>query len=199
MTQVLGGSITAFPGDFPDVRGFVEAGDIRIVAVLSSERPEQCDQDPTALAQSPDVTGPNWSGLYVRKGISDEAGDMWNQPTQQMVASEEFQMVIGMNVGGRFLGLDVWRLAAPTSAACSVFAVQITLAVPAALMMSGGAGADPLSLRLADAPGGLAETSLIAIAMGCEVAFVGVYHVIRVLLSLDAPAPQVRRADRDMG
>ncbi|MCA0849322.1 type 2 periplasmic-binding domain-containing protein [Salipiger thiooxidans] len=93
MTQVLGDSITAFPGDFPDVRGFVRAGDIRIVAVLSSERPEQCDQDPTALAQSPDVTGPNWSGLYVRKGISDEAGDMWNQPTQQMVASEEFQRI----------------------------------------------------------------------------------------------------------
>lgn len=83
----------AFPGDFPDVRGFVEAGDIGIVAVLSSERPEQFDQDPTALAQGYDVTGPNWRGLYVRKGIADEAGDMWNQPTQQMVASEEFQRI----------------------------------------------------------------------------------------------------------
>ncbi|MHA7868066.1 MAG: Bug family tripartite tricarboxylate transporter substrate binding protein [Salipiger thiooxidans] len=93
MRRVLGGSITAFPGDFPDVRGFVEAGDIGIVAVLSSERPEQCDQDPTALAQGYDVTGPNWRGLYVPKGLSDDACDMWNQPTQQMVASEEFQRI----------------------------------------------------------------------------------------------------------
>jgi putative tricarboxylic transport membrane protein len=83
----------AFPGDFPDVRGFVRAGDIRIVAVLSPERPEQFDQDPTALAQGYDVTGPNWRGLYVPKGLSDDAGDMWNQPTQQMVASEEFQRI----------------------------------------------------------------------------------------------------------
>jgi hypothetical protein len=64
-----------------------------------------------------------------------------------------------VNVGGRFLGLDVRRLAAMAGAACSVVAVQITLAVPAALVMSGWPGADPLSLRLTDAPGGLAETS----------------------------------------
>ncbi len=69
------------------------------------------------------------------------------------------QLVICVTVGGRFLGLDVRRLAAMAGAACSVVAVQITLAVPATLMMSGWPGADPLSLRLADAPGGLAEMS----------------------------------------
>lgn len=93
MTQVLGGSITAFSGDFSEVRGFVEAGDMRIVAVLSPERLEQFDQFPTAIEQGYDVTGPNWRGLYVPKGISDEAYEAWNQAIQKMVASEEFQKI----------------------------------------------------------------------------------------------------------
>ncbi|NDW01884.1 AbrB family transcriptional regulator [Salipiger sp. PrR002] len=106
------------------------------------------------------------------------------------------QLVIGMNVGARFLGLSLRSLAAMAGAACSVVAVQISLAVAASLLMSGWIGADRLSLMLAYAPGGLAEMSLIAIAMGREVAFVGLHHVLRVLLSLGASSPLVRRASR---
>ncbi|OWY10400.1 C4-dicarboxylate ABC transporter substrate-binding protein [Thioclava sp. F34-6] len=93
MTQVLGGSITAFSGDFSEVRGFVESGDIRILAVLSPERLKQFDQFPTAIEQGYDVTGPNWRGLYVPKGISDAAYENWNEIIQKMVASDEFQKI----------------------------------------------------------------------------------------------------------
>ncbi|WP_168173075.1 AbrB family transcriptional regulator [Thioclava sp. F34-6] len=106
------------------------------------------------------------------------------------------QLVIGMNVGARFLGVNVRSLVAMAGAACSVVGVQISLAVAAALLMSRWIGGDQLSLVLAYAPGGLAEMSLIAIAMGREVAFVGLHHVLRVLLSLGASAPLVRRAAR---
>lgn len=93
MTQVLGGSVTAFSGDFSEVRGFVEAGEMRIVAVLSPQRLAQFNQFPTAIEQGFDVTGPNWRGLYVPKGISEETYEAWNKAIQQMVASDEFQKI----------------------------------------------------------------------------------------------------------
>ncbi|MCC4242103.1 Bug family tripartite tricarboxylate transporter substrate binding protein [Thalassospira povalilytica] len=93
MAQVLGGSIQAFTGDFSEVRGFVEAGDIRIVAVLAPKRLENFNQFPTAVEQGYAVTGPNWRGLYVPKGMSDEAYAYWSEAVQKMVASPEWEKI----------------------------------------------------------------------------------------------------------
>lgn len=93
MTQVLSGAITAFSGDFSEVRGFVEAGEMKILAVLAPERLQGFDQYPTAKEQGIDVNGANWRGLYVPKGISDEAYEFWKDAVQKMVASPEFQQI----------------------------------------------------------------------------------------------------------
>ncbi|WP_422039491.1 AbrB family transcriptional regulator [Roseibium sp.] len=94
------------------------------------------------------------------------------------------QVFIGINVGGRFLGISARQLSHVVGAAFLVISVQIAIAFSAAILVARNSDLDPLALMLAYAPGGLAEMSLIAIAMGREVAFVGLHHLFRVMVSL---------------
>lgn len=103
------------------------------------------------------------------------------------------QVMIGMNVGARFLGISTRALAAVGLAAFAVVAVQLSLALAAAVGMARAGLGDALAVLLAYAPGGLAEMSLIAIAMGRETAFVAVHHIIRVLCALFAAPVLLKR------
>ncbi|WP_353474269.1 tripartite tricarboxylate transporter substrate-binding protein [Salipiger sp. H15] len=91
ITALLSGSVTAVSGDFSEIRGFVESGDIRILAVLSPERLTNFQDLPTAREQGYDVLGANWRGLYMPKGASPEAKEFWTGAIRKMAESEEFQ------------------------------------------------------------------------------------------------------------
>lgn len=100
--------------------------------------------------------------------------------------SAAIQVMIGINVGARFIGISLWTLANYIASAATVFGIQITLAVCTSLLLASWTRWDALALLLAYAPGGLAEMSLIALTMGREVAFVAFHHVLRVLSALFA-------------
>lgn len=70
------------------------------------------------------------------------------------------QVMIGINVGARFLGVSPYALAHVALAACMVAGMQMALAVAAALVMAATGRWDALALMLAYAPGGLAENHL---------------------------------------
>ncbi|WP_353474279.1 AbrB family transcriptional regulator [Salipiger sp. H15] len=103
------------------------------------------------------------------------------------------QVMIGLNVGARFLGTSLRAVARVAAASVAVVAVQIALALGSAVLLSTFGGWDALALTLAYSPGGLAEMSLIAIAMGREVAFVTFHHILRVLFSLFLAPPLLKR------
>ena len=47
MTQVVGGQVEVFTGDISEATGFMESGDLRVLAVLADERlPRQVRQHP---------------------------------------------------------------------------------------------------------------------------------------------------------
>lgn len=94
ITSLLSGSVTAVSGDFSEIRGFVESGDIRILAVLSPERLTNFQDLPTAREQGYDVLGANWRGLYMPKGASSEAKEFWTDAIRQMSESEEFEQYL---------------------------------------------------------------------------------------------------------
>lgn len=106
------------------------------------------------------------------------------------------QVVIGMNVGARFQNLSPSVLLHVFGAAVSVVATQIVLALAGAVLVGQFSGYDVLALTLAYAPGGLAEMSLIAIAMHFDVAFVGLHHLLRVLFSLGLAPVLLHRLER---
>ncbi|QFT81998.1 Putative ammonia monooxygenase [Roseovarius sp. THAF27] len=106
------------------------------------------------------------------------------------------QVLIGINVGSRFLGFTLRELTQVALSALTIVSVQLVLAIIAATTMATTGRWDPLALLLAYAPGGLAEMSLIAIGMGREVAFVACHHIMRVLTSLFLAPPALKRLTR---
>lgn len=98
MTQVVGGHVDAFTGDISEAQGFMESGDLRVLAVLSEERlPGEFSDIPTAREQGIDALGPNWRGFYMPADISDEAKAYWVDAMDTIYASDEWQKVMTRN------------------------------------------------------------------------------------------------------
>jgi putative tricarboxylic transport membrane protein len=91
MTGLLSNAVDALSGDFSEIRGFVDSGDVRVLAVLGPKRLKAYPDIPTAQEQGYDVIGANWRGLYMPKGASDEAKEFWKDAIMKMTESEAFQ------------------------------------------------------------------------------------------------------------
>lgn len=109
ITQTVGGFTQAMTGDMSEIVGFVKAGEVRVVAVLSEERVPGFEDIPTAKEQGYDVVAVNWRGLYAPKGISDAEFDAWAAKLQAVADSAEWQEAMKANglapftkVGGDF-------------------------------------------------------------------------------------------------
>ncbi|GAA3578401.1 Bug family tripartite tricarboxylate transporter substrate binding protein [Marinobacter xestospongiae] len=98
LTQVVGGQVDAFTGDISEVTGFLESGDIRVLAVLAEERlPGRFSDIPTAREQGVDALGANWRGFYMPKDASDEAKAYWRNAVATLYDSEQWQAVMAKN------------------------------------------------------------------------------------------------------
>lgn len=98
MTQLLAGCVQAFTGDVSEAKGFVESGDIRVIAVLAPERLDGVFADfPTAREQGVDAIGANWRGFYAPGGMSDAAYDGWVEKIGTLYASDEWKEVMATN------------------------------------------------------------------------------------------------------
>lgn len=99
MAALLSNSVQVLSSDFSEIRGFVESGDVRIIAVLAPERLTGNDQFPTAKEQGFDVVGANWRGLYMPRGASEEAYDFWTNAIKKMTEDEGFrQQLLGAGI-----------------------------------------------------------------------------------------------------
>jgi len=96
-------------GDMSEVVGFLKAGEIRVLAVLTEKRIPGFESIPTAKEQGFDVVAVNWRGLYIPKGVSDDTFKMWAGRLQQVADSAEWKQAMAANglapftkVGGDF-------------------------------------------------------------------------------------------------
>ncbi len=97
ITQTIGGFTQAMTGDISEITGFIRSGDVRALAILSPERVAGFEDIPTAREQGFDVVVVNWRGLYVPKGISDDAFNAWATKLQAVADSAEWQAVMEAN------------------------------------------------------------------------------------------------------
>ena len=91
VTQMMGGQIDVVSTDLGEIAGFVESGDIRILAALSEQPIPAFPDIPTAQSQGVDVVGYNWRGLYTGGEVSDEDYDAWVEKLETLYNSEEWQ------------------------------------------------------------------------------------------------------------
>lgn len=109
ITQTVGGFTTAMTGDMSEIVGFLQAGEVKALAVLTEERVPGFEDIPTAMEQGLDVVAVNWRGLYVPKDISDEQFEAWGEKLAAVAASDEWKAAMEANglapftkVGGDF-------------------------------------------------------------------------------------------------
>jgi putative tricarboxylic transport membrane protein len=94
VTQMLGGFIDVVSTDLGEIAGFVEAGQIEALTVMSDDPvPGKFESIPTAKSLGYDVTGYNWRGFYVGGEVPDEAYDFWVDTLQKVYESEAWQKV----------------------------------------------------------------------------------------------------------
>ncbi len=95
VTQLLAGSVQAFTGDASEAKGFVDSGDIKVIAVLAPERmPGGFSDFPTAKEQGIDAVGANWRGFYGPGGMSDDAYNYWVDAIGKVYDSEEWKGIM---------------------------------------------------------------------------------------------------------
>lgn len=98
VTQLLAGKIQAFTGDISEAKGFVDAGKIRVLAVLAPERLEgDFAKFPTAKEQGLDVVGANWRGFFVPGGMSNDAYNFWVKQVGAVYDSKEWKVIMAKN------------------------------------------------------------------------------------------------------
>ncbi len=103
LTSLLGGFVQVFPGDASEISGQLEAGNIRILAVLAPERlGGALAEVPTAKELGYDVEWLVFRGFYVPAGMSDEAFAWWSETMATLEASEEWAEARAQNNLGKF-------------------------------------------------------------------------------------------------
>lgn len=95
VTQLLTGKVQAFSGDISEAKGFVDAGKIKVLAVLAPERlGGDFAKFPTAKEQGLDAVGANWRGFYAPGKMSDEAYNFWVKSIGTVYDSKEWKVIM---------------------------------------------------------------------------------------------------------
>lgn len=109
------------------------------------------------------------------------------KPPVEIVAAA--QVVLGVTIGARFLGTPPREILRILVLSVGSTVILLTLTFAFAIVVGRLMGIGTVPLILAYSPGGLAEMSLVAIAVQTEVAFVAAHHIIRIVFVMAGAAP----------
>lgn len=117
-------------------------------------------------------------GPMAASAVAHLSGLTAARPPGELVALA--QVVIGSSIGCRFAGVPVGRVASALVAGMATGGFVLVAALAAAIALSAATGLPFAAILLAFAPGGLAEMSLVSLAMGVDTAFVSTHHIVRI-------------------
>lgn len=119
-------------------------------------------------------------GPMIISALVHLAGVTAAKPPAEIVACA--QVAVGTALGARFAGTPLRLIGRTLLASLGVTAILVGITVAFALGLHVSSGLPTGPVVLAFAPGGLAEMSLIAIALGADAAFVAIHHIVRIFL-----------------
>ncbi|MFD1911679.1 AbrB family transcriptional regulator [Halodurantibacterium flavum] len=134
------------------------------------------------LGQRLHLPGGVITGPIVVSGLAHLAGLTAAVPPGWMIAIT--QLVVGISLGVRFLGLPRGTLGKAFGLALANCALTLGIGFLFALALHGAVGEKTGTVFLAFAPGGVAEMSLVALSLQVSVIYVTAHHVLRILLSV---------------
>lgn len=132
-------------------------------------------------------------GPMILSAVAHMTGLSEAKPPAVLVAIA--QVVLGCAVGARFAGTSVRlvRDAMLMSVGATIALMAVTVSF--SLVLGRLPGLSPDNVLLSFAPGGLAEMSLVAIALHSDAAFVATHHIARILIVITC-APLVFKLTR---
>lgn len=119
-------------------------------------------------------------GPMMLSAIAHITGLIEAAPPNELLALA--QVIVGTSIGARFIGLGAREMRSIISYALVLGLVYVGFAVVAGAVFAPLTDIDSRALVLSFAPGGLAEMTLIALAIGIETAFVSAMHVARITM-----------------
>ncbi|HVO14591.1 MAG TPA: AbrB family transcriptional regulator [Alphaproteobacteria bacterium] len=119
-------------------------------------------------------------GPMVASAAIHLAGVTASRPPGELVAAA--QVVIGSTLGARFAGIRPYQIARVALSSGGATVIMLALTLGFSLALEPLAGSSMQATLLSFAPGGLAEMSLIALALHVDAAFVSTHHVVRIVL-----------------
>ena len=132
-------------------------------------------------------------GPMILSGIAHIAGWVTVAPPTVFVVAA--QITIGTIIGTRFVGATLKEIRNDISLSAIASFLMLLAAVGFALLIASINGIPLTQAFLAFSPGGLTEMSLLTLAMGQDVTYVSIMHIIRITLVI-AIAPFVFRWTR---
>ncbi len=97
--------------------------------------------------------------------------------------------MLGVSIGARFLGTAPREILRILLLSIGSTAILLGSTLVFATVIGRIMGIGTVPLILAYSPGGLAEMSLVAIAVQTEVAFVAAHHLLRIIFVMGGAAP----------
>ena len=101
-------------------------------------------------------------------------------PPLELVAAA--QVVVGTAIGCRFAGVPLGFVGRTVAVATGATVVLVGVTLAFSFALAAITGLSLPALVLAFSPGGLAEMSLIALALSMDAAFVATHHIIRIFI-----------------
>jgi membrane AbrB-like protein len=143
------------------------------------------------------LPAPTLLGPMLISAVVHLTGLTTNPPPRELVIVA--QILLGTIIGGRFLGVAPRKIARAIGLSLGATALMLCITFGFALALYSLVGQSFEQVILAYSPGGLAEMSLVALAMDADIAYVAIHHLVRISLIV-AFAPLVfrwfaRRAD----
>jgi len=98
VAALLGNNADVIATDASTIAEYVKSGDVRVLAVSSSERLEgELSDVPTFKEEGIDTEFTIWRGLFGPKDMSDAAYDYWNEKLGKLVETDEWKAELERN------------------------------------------------------------------------------------------------------
>ena len=133
------------------------------------------------------LPAPQILGPMLLSGVAHVTGIVTVSPPSVLVIIA--QIVVGTVIGCRFLGATPREVGRDIGLATVSSLLMIGVAIAFAYAVTAGTGTSTSQTFLAYSPGGLTEMSLLAFAMGQDIAYVTTAHIIRITAVILLAAP----------
>ena len=126
------------------------------------------------------LPAPNLLGPLLASAAIHLAG--WTSSPPPLELAIAAQILLGTIMGGRFIGVPARRVGRAIAVGLGATVIMLCTTFALAFTVYKIVGQPLDQVVLAYSPGGLAEMSIVAVAMGADLVFVSCHHVTRIAL-----------------